>query len=148
MTKRRATSPSHVLFLITLNEVALVHINAAFMLAGGTVGGHPRERWLGSPQPPWLNIPGGESRMTRCTVQYAMINLSGSTWLSVIWNPLSLYLLHNAGYLLQLSLRLFLGLLSFAWTPRLITSEWRKMTTCMCDNSKLSLFFVDVGCDK
>ena len=111
--------------LITLAQAAVVHISRQ---SGSVV----LNRWLaaqqgetslsemtqdGSPPPPGPNIPGGESRMSWWMVEighsaiwtwfHGMINLSGGPWLSVIWNPLSMYLLHNTSYLLQLNLPFF-----------------------------------------
>lgn len=45
---------------------------------------------------------------------HGMINGSRGPWLSVIWNPLSMYPFHNTGYLPQLNLLLFPRLLFFS----------------------------------
>lgn len=90
------------------------------LVAGGTAGETSLSEMTrdGSPPPPGQNIRGGESSMSWWMVEighsaiwtrfHGMINLSRGPWLSVIWNPLSMYLLHNTGYLLQLNLPLFL----------------------------------------
>lgn len=124
----------HKVFLITRTRATLAHISGQ---TGSVVlnwwlvaqqGRRPWVRWRGTAlchhhqgwiflvvkaTMGWWMVEIGHSAIW--TRFHGMINLSRGPWLSVIWNPLSMYLLHNTGYLLQLDLPLFLsGLLLFA----------------------------------
>ena len=86
---------------------------------------------------------------------HGMINLSRGPWLSVIWNPLSMHLLHNTGYLLQLPRSAsvsFRGFCSLPWMPLLIASTaWRRAmaTTRVCVITRLFFFLLSyfLKCD-